>query len=148
MSQEETSCHRKKPPVTRRNLQSREETSFDRKKPPVTLINIISQEETSCHTKQHKKIDIQMDEHIAEEKIEITENVPLLWNIYNIFKNTMSTHGKENSERNTICHRKKPPVTRRNLHSREETSCDRKRPPVKVRTSYHRKELPVTRRSI
>jgi hypothetical protein len=48
---------------------------------------------TSCHRKKLpvtrksiKKIDIQMDEHNAEEEIEIAENVPLLQNAYNIFK--------------------------------------------------------------
>ena len=59
----------------------------------------------------------------------------------------MNNHWKKNSERNTICHKKKPPVKGRNLHSREETSCDRKRPPVTVskllsqeETSCHRKK--------
>jgi hypothetical protein len=41
-----------------------------------------------------------------------TENVPLLLNAYK------TNHWKENSERITICHRKKPHVTRRNLHSK------------------------------
>jgi hypothetical protein len=39
-----------------------------------------------------------MDEHNAEEDIEIAENVPLLQNAYNIFKNAMNNHWKENSE--------------------------------------------------
>jgi hypothetical protein len=63
--------------------------------------------------KKHLKIDIQMDKHNAEEEMEITEHVPLSHNAYKIFKNATNNHWKENSERNTICHRKKPPVTRR-----------------------------------
>jgi hypothetical protein len=77
MSQEETSCLRNKPLVPRRNVQSRVETSCDRKKPPVTVRNLLSQEETSCHTEKHLKIDIQMDEHNAEDEI---KHVPLLQN--------------------------------------------------------------------
>jgi hypothetical protein len=78
LSQKETSWHNKKLTVTRRNLQLREETSCHRKKPPVTIRNLLSQEKTSCHMKKHLKIDIQMDEHNAEEEMEITKNVPLL----------------------------------------------------------------------
>jgi hypothetical protein len=66
LPQKETSCHRKKPPVTRRNLQSREETLCDRKKPPLTGRNFLSHKEAF------------KDEHNAEEEMEITENVPLL----------------------------------------------------------------------
>ena len=88
----------KKLTVTRRNLQSREETSCDRKRPPTTVRNILSQEETSCHTKKHLKIDIQIDEHNAEEEIKIAENVDLLQNAYKIFKNAMNPYWKENSE--------------------------------------------------
>jgi hypothetical protein len=43
LSHEETSCHRKKLPVTRRNFQSREENSCHSKKPPVTVRNLLSQ---------------------------------------------------------------------------------------------------------
>jgi hypothetical protein len=71
--------------------------------------------------KKHLKIDIQMDEHNAEEGMEIAENVPLLQNAYKIFKNNINNHWKENSERNTLWHRKKLPVTGRNLTSQEET---------------------------
>jgi hypothetical protein len=39
-----------------------------------------------------------MDENNAEEEMEIAENVPLLQNAYQIFKNTMNNHWKENSE--------------------------------------------------
>ena len=42
--------------------------------------------------KKHLKIDIQMDEHNAEEEIEIAENVPLLHNAYKIFKNAMNPY--------------------------------------------------------
>ena len=77
-SERNTICHRKKPPVTRRNL--------------------ISQEETSCHMKKHLKIDIQMAEDNAEEEMEIGENVPLLQKAYKIFKNAMNNHWKENNE--------------------------------------------------
>jgi hypothetical protein len=38
---------------------SQEETSCDRKKPPVTVRNLLT----------HLKIDIQMDEHNAEEEM-------------------------------------------------------------------------------
>jgi hypothetical protein len=48
--------------------------------------------------KNYLKIDIQMDEHNAEEEIEIAENVPLLQNAYTIFKNAMNPYWKENSE--------------------------------------------------
>ena len=112
MSQEETSCHRKKLPVTGRNLLSQEETSSQgkklpvtgrnflsqeeaschNKKPSVTIRNFLSQEETSCHRKKHLKIDIQMDEHNAEAEVEMAENVPLLKNAYKILKNTMNHH--------------------------------------------------------
>jgi hypothetical protein len=98
LSQKETSCHSKKIPVTRRNLQSREETSWDRKKPQITVRNLLSQEETFCHMKKHLKIDIQMDEHNAEEEMEIAEKVALLQNAYKIFQNGMNNHWKEYSE--------------------------------------------------
>ena len=39
-----------------------------------------------------------MDEHNAEEEIEIAENVPLLQNTYKIFKNAMNKHWKEDNE--------------------------------------------------
>jgi hypothetical protein len=42
MSQEETSCHRKKLPVTGRNSMSQEETH--------SIRNLVSQEDGSCHT--------------------------------------------------------------------------------------------------
>ena len=61
-----------------------------------------------------------MDEHNAEADMEMAENVPLLQNAYKIFKNTMNDHWKENSERNTICHKKKPPITGRNFLSNKE----------------------------
>ena len=85
--------------------------------------------------KKHLKIDIQMDEHNAEEETEIAENVHFLQNAYKIFKNAMNNHLEKNSERNTICHRnfchrKKLPVTERNFLSQEETSCHRKKLPV------------------
>jgi hypothetical protein len=54
------------------------------KKPSVTVRNLISQEETSCNTKKHLKIDIQMDEHKAQEEMESAENVPLLQIAYKI----------------------------------------------------------------
>jgi hypothetical protein len=59
-SERNTICHRKKPPVKRRNLHSGEETSCARKRPRVTVRSLLSQEETSCHTKKQFKIDIQM----------------------------------------------------------------------------------------
>jgi hypothetical protein len=83
LSREETSsCHKKKLPVKGRNFLSQEETSCHRKKPPVTVRNLLSQEDTppSCHMKKHLKIDIQMDDHNAEEEMGFTENVPLLQN--------------------------------------------------------------------
>jgi hypothetical protein len=87
-----TICHRKKPPVTQRNLHSKDETSCDRKRPTVTVRNLLSQEKTSCHTKKHLNIDIQMDEHNAEEEIKIAKNVPLLQNAYKICKNAMNPY--------------------------------------------------------
>ena len=75
LKENSTTCHRKKPPVTRRNLHLWEETSCDRKRPPVAVRNLLPQEETSCHKKKLLKIEIQMDEHNAKE-IEIAENVP------------------------------------------------------------------------
>jgi hypothetical protein len=36
-----------------------------------------------------------MDEHNAEEEIEIAENVPLLQNAYKIFKNAMNPYWKD-----------------------------------------------------
>jgi hypothetical protein len=39
----------------------------------VTGRNLLSQEEASWHTKKHLKIDVQMDEHNAEEEIGIAE---------------------------------------------------------------------------
>ena len=74
-----------------------------------------------------------MNEHNAEEEMEIAANVPLLQNAYSIFKNAMNNYWKENSERNTICHRKKFPVTGRNFLSQEETSCHKKKIPAKGR---------------
>jgi hypothetical protein len=132
MSQKETYCQRKKLPVTGKNFLSQEETfSKGKKLPPVTTRNLLSNEETSCHMKKHLKIDTQMDEHNEEE--EIAENVPLLQNAYKIFKNAMNNHWKENSERNTICHRKKLPVTERNFLSQEEIYCHKKKLTVKGR---------------
>jgi hypothetical protein len=75
-------------------------------------------------------IDLQMDEQDAEGEMEIAENVPLIQNAYKIFKNTMKNHWKENSERNTICHRKKLPVRGRNLLAQEETYSQGKKLPV------------------
>jgi hypothetical protein len=86
LSLKETSWHRKKPPVTRRNLQSREDTSCDRNKPPVTVRNLLSQEEISSHMKTHLKIDVQMDEQNAEEEIQIAENISLIQNAYQILR--------------------------------------------------------------
>ena len=70
--------------------------------------------------------------------MEIAENVPLLQNAYTIIKNTMNNHWKENSEQNTIRHRKKLPVTERNflkqeknLLSQEETNIQGKKLPGK-----------------
>jgi hypothetical protein len=97
-SERNTICHRKEPSVPKRNLHSREETSCDRMRPPITVRNLISQEETSCNTKKHLKIDIQMDEHNAEEKIEIAGNGPLLQNAYKFCKNAMNPYSKENSK--------------------------------------------------
>jgi hypothetical protein len=97
LSQKENSCDRKKLLVTRRNLQSREETSCDRKKSSTTVKNLLSQEETSCLSKKHLKIDILLDEYNAEEEKEIADNVPLLQNAYQIFKNTMNNHWKEDN---------------------------------------------------
>jgi hypothetical protein len=48
----------------------------------------------------------------------------LLQNAYTIFKNAMNNHWKENSEQNTICHRKKPTITGRNFLSHEEAFKD------------------------
>jgi hypothetical protein len=42
--------------------------------------------------KKYLKFDIQMDEHNAEEEIEIAENVSLLHNAYKIFKNAMNPY--------------------------------------------------------
>jgi hypothetical protein len=39
-----------------------------------------------------------MDEHNAEEEMDIAENVPLLQNAYQIFKNTMNNNWRENSK--------------------------------------------------
>jgi hypothetical protein len=77
-SEQNTIWHRKKLPVTERNFLSQEETSCHKKKLTVKGRNLQSREETSCHMKKHLKIDIQMDEHTAEEDIKIAENVPLL----------------------------------------------------------------------
>jgi hypothetical protein len=107
MSQEETSCHRNKLPVTGRNFLSKKEASCHNKKPSVTIRNFLSQEETSCYRKKHLKIDIQMYKHNAEAEVEMAENVPLLKN--------GKERKKENPERNTICHRKKLPVTEKKL---------------------------------
>ena len=97
MSQKETSCQRKKLPVTGKNFLSQEETfSKGKKLPPVTTRNLLSNEETSCHMKKHFKIDTQMDEHNEEE--EIAENVPLLQNAYKILKNAINPYWIENSE--------------------------------------------------
>jgi hypothetical protein len=68
--------------VTRRNLLPKEDTSCDRKKPPLTVRN----------TKKHLKIDLQTDEHNAGEEMEIAENIALLQNTYTIFKNAMNDH--------------------------------------------------------
>jgi hypothetical protein len=125
LSQEETYCYKKKPPVNGINFLWQEETSCQMKKPPVTIINLLSQEEPSCNTKKNLKIDIKMDEHNAEE--EIAENVPLIPNAYKIYINTMRNHWKENNEWNTICHRKKCPVTERKFMSQEETSSHKKK---------------------
>jgi hypothetical protein len=70
---------------------SQEETSCYRKRPPITVRNLLSQEETSCFMKKHLEIDIQM-EHNADEQIEIAENVPSLQNAYKIFKNDMNLY--------------------------------------------------------
>jgi hypothetical protein len=58
-------------------------------------------------------------------------------------------------KQNTICHRKKLPVTGRNFLSKEETSSQGKKLPVKGRnilsqeeTSSQGKKLPVTERSL
>jgi hypothetical protein len=59
------------------------------RKPPVTVRNLLSQEELPV-TKKYLKIDIQMDEHNAEEEMESAENVPLLQNAYKIFENVMN----------------------------------------------------------
>ena len=67
-----------------------------------------------------------MDEHNAEEEMEIAKNIPLIQNTYMIFNKAINNHWEENSKQNTICHRKKLPVTERNLLSREDTSCDGK----------------------
>jgi hypothetical protein len=48
-AQEETSCQRKKLPVTGRNILSKEETSSQRKEFPVIGRNLLSHEETSWH---------------------------------------------------------------------------------------------------
>jgi hypothetical protein len=40
-----------------------------------------------------------MDEHNAEEEIEIAENVPLLQSAYTNFKKYMNPYWKENSEK-------------------------------------------------
>jgi hypothetical protein len=69
-----------------------------------------------------------MDQHNAEEEMEIAEHVSLLKSAYQIF--TINNHCKENSEKNTICHRKKVPVTEKNFLSQKETSCHRKKLPV------------------
>jgi hypothetical protein len=81
-----------------------------------------------------------MDEYNAEEEMEIAENIPFLQNTYKIFKNAMNNHWKENSDQITICHRKKLPVTERNLLSREDISCDRKKPHVTVRNLLSHEE--------
>jgi hypothetical protein len=46
----------------------------------------------NMNMKKHLKIEIQMDEHNAEEEIEIAENVPLLHNAYKIFKYAMNPY--------------------------------------------------------
>jgi hypothetical protein len=69
MSQEETSCHKKKITFKWRNFLWQEETSHHSMKPPIRGRNF-------CHTRKHLK----MDEHKAEEEIEIAENVPVLQN--------------------------------------------------------------------
>jgi hypothetical protein len=84
--------------VTGRNLLSQEETFCDRKSPPVTVRDLRSHEETSCCKKKHVKIDIKMDEHNAKEEIEIAENVPFLRNAYKFFKNAMNPYWKGNSD--------------------------------------------------
>jgi hypothetical protein len=58
MSQEETSCHRKKLPVTGRNVLSQEET-------PVTRINLLSREDTSC---DRKKPPVTVRNFLSHEK--------------------------------------------------------------------------------
>jgi hypothetical protein len=90
-----------------------------------------------------------MDEHNAEEEMEIAENVPLLQNAYTIFKNTMNNHWNESSEGNTKSHRKKLFVTKRNFLSHEETSChknkltsgDRKKSPSTIRNLLSQEEI-------
>jgi hypothetical protein len=93
----------KKPPITGKNLMLQEETYSQGKKLPGTGINLPSQEETSFHTKKHLKIDILMDEHNAEEEIEIAKNVPLLQNAYKIFKNAINPFGKTVKWRLALC---------------------------------------------
>ena len=100
-----TICHRKKLPVKERNFLSQEETKCHKKKPPITVRNFLSHEKAL-------KIDIQMDK---------LRKRCFICNTYKIIKNAMNNHWKENSERNTICHRKKLPVTERNFLSQEET---------------------------
>jgi hypothetical protein len=117
------------------------------KKLPVTEINFLLQEEPSCHKKKLKvkgKNSCDRKKPHVEEEMEITENAHLLQNAYKIFKNTMNNHWKENSERNTICHMKKLPVTEINFLLQEEPSCHKKKLIVKGKISCDRKKPHVT----
>ena len=91
LSQEETSCHKKKFHVTRRNFLSQEEISCHRKKLPVTGRNSLLQEETSCH---RKKLPTTGRNFLSQKETSYVQKKILVFysEIMRFFKNAISNN--------------------------------------------------------